>query len=104
MDGESRRRGSVLLKGVRGFFPEIFEKSIDKHKIDAILNAPSVRNGIREGAVLEMGETRTGGFHGRIRHNHPDTESEEFAGSFYVFEAWKGTAAGYCALCIGGVL
>ena len=41
MDGESRRRGSVLLKGVRGFFPEIFEKSIDKHKIDAILNAPS---------------------------------------------------------------
>ena len=37
MDGESRRRGSVLLKGVRGIFPEIFEKSIDKHKIDAIL-------------------------------------------------------------------
>ena len=78
MDGESRRRGSVLLKGVRGFFSEIFEKSIDKHKIDAILNAPSVRNGIREGAVLEMGETRTGGFHGRIRSNHPDTESDEF--------------------------
>ena len=36
--------------------------------------------------------------------NHPDTESEEFAGSFYVFMAWKGTVAGYCALCIGGVL
>ena len=45
MDGESRRRGSVLLKGVRGIFPEIFEKSIDKHKIDAILNAPSFRSG-----------------------------------------------------------
>ena len=41
-DGRCRkRRGSVLLKGVRGIFPEIFEKSIDKHKIDAILNAPS---------------------------------------------------------------
>ena len=39
------RRGSVLLKGVREFFLEIFEKSIDKHKIDAILNAPSFRSG-----------------------------------------------------------
>ena len=37
MDGESRRRGSVLLKGVREKILEIFEKSIDKHKIDAIL-------------------------------------------------------------------
>ena len=45
-----------------------------------------------------------GGFHGRIRHNHPDTESEEFAGSFYVFKAWKGTVTGHCALCSGGVL
>ena len=52
MDGVEECRGSVLLKGVRGKnFPEIFEKSIDKHKIDAILNAPSDRNGIREGAV-----------------------------------------------------
>ena len=47
MDGESRRRGSVLLKGVRGkIIPEIFEKSIDKHKIDAILNAPSFASGL----------------------------------------------------------
>ena len=30
--------GSVLLKGVRDF-PEFFEKSIDKEKIDAILNS-----------------------------------------------------------------
>jgi len=30
--------GSVLLKGVRDF-PEFFEKSIDKQKIDAILNS-----------------------------------------------------------------
>ena len=58
MDGVEECRGSVLLKGVRGNFLEIFEKSIDKHKIDAILNAPSVRNGICEGAVLEVGVTR----------------------------------------------
>ena len=32
--------GSVLLKGVREKeFPEFFEKSIDKQKIDAILNS-----------------------------------------------------------------
>ena len=50
MDGESRRRGSVLLKGVRGkVFPEIFEKSIDKHEIDAILNAPSFSSGLLRG-------------------------------------------------------
>ena len=30
--------GSVLLKGVREIFSEFFEKSIDKEKIDAILN------------------------------------------------------------------
>ena len=103
MDGVEECRGSVLLKGVRGkIIPEIFEKSIDKHKIDAILNAPSFASGLFGGCLKWAGET--GGFHGRIRHNHPDTESDEFAGSFYVFEAWKGTVAGYCALCIGGVL
>ena len=32
----------VFFSKVSGdFFPEIFEKSIDKHEIDAILNAPS---------------------------------------------------------------
>ena len=31
--------GSVLLKGVRKIFSEFFEKSIDKHKIDAILES-----------------------------------------------------------------
>ena len=102
MDGVEECRGSVLLKGVRGkIIPEIFEKSIDKHKIDAILNAPSDRNGSLEGAVLEVGVTRAGGFHGRIRHNHPDTACEEFAGSFYVFETWKGTVQGNCAHCLG---
>ena len=104
MDGESRRRGSVLLKGVRGFFPEIFEKSIDKHKIDAILNAPSVRNGILWGAVLEVG-----GCGRRIPRKNPALtipiqRAMNFAGSFYVFKAWKGTVTGHCALCFGGVL
>ena len=31
----------VFFSKVSGNFPEIFEKSIDKHKIDAILDAPS---------------------------------------------------------------
>ena len=42
----------VFFSKVSGdFFLEIFEKSIDKHKIDAILNAPSDRSGFHEGAV-----------------------------------------------------
>ena len=100
MDGESRRRGSVLLKGVREFFLEIFEKSIDKHKIDAILECAVLRKQPFAGC-LTVGETRAGGFHGRIRLIHPDTECEDFAGSFYVFMAWKGTVQGYCALYLG---
>ena len=36
----------VFFSKVSGFFPEIFEKSIDKHKIDAILNAPSFSSGL----------------------------------------------------------
>ena len=103
MDGESRRRGSVLLKGVRGFFPEIFEKSIDKHKIDAILNAPSFASGPFTGC-LTVGVTRAGGFHGRIRSNHPDTESDEFRRELLCLLAWKGTVSGHYALCSGGVL
>ena len=77
MDGESRRRGSVLLKGVRGIFPEIFEKSIDKHKIDAILNAPFrfgrsyERLFWRCGRRLEDSTEESGA-------DHPDTESDEF--------------------------
>ena len=38
----------VFFSKVSGnFFLEIFEKSIDKHKIDAILNAPSFASGPR---------------------------------------------------------
>ena len=56
MDGVEECRGSVLLKGVRGKnFPEIFEKSIDKHKIDAILNAPSFANGLFWGCLAVGG-------------------------------------------------
>ena len=43
--------GSVLLKGVRNF-PEFFEKSIDKHKIDAILNSTVRFLGQPFGAVI----------------------------------------------------
>ena len=63
----------VFFSKVSGeFFLEIFEKSIDKHKIDAILNAPSFRSGPLWGAVLTGGH-QAGGFHGRIRFYHPDT-------------------------------
>ena len=36
----------MFFSKVSGNFPEIFEKSIDKHKIDAILDAPSSRSGL----------------------------------------------------------
>ena len=101
MDGESRRRGSVLLKGVREFFLEIFEKSIDKHKIDAILNAPSFSSGLLRGC-LTVGEASW-----RIPRKNPAftipiQRAVKIAGSFYVFKAWKGTVQGFCALCLWG--
>ena len=76
MDGVWKYRGSVLLKGVRGNFLEIFEKSIDKHKIDAILECAVLRKQPFAGC-LTVGETRAGGFHGRIRYNHPDTRKSD---------------------------
>ena len=33
--------------------------------------------------------------------DHPDTESEEFAGSFYVFEAWKERCKGIARCELG---
>ena len=74
-----------------GIFPEIFEKSIDKHKIDAILNAPSVRNGILWGAVLEVG-----GCGRRIPRKNPVLPSrykdsdEEWPGGFLRSGAGSG--------------
>ena len=63
----------VFFSKVSGdFFLEIFEKSIDKHKIDAILNAPSFFKRSFTG-LFDSGRKRAGGFHGRIRHDHPDT-------------------------------
>ena len=99
MDGESRRRGSVLLKGVRDFFLEIFEKSIDKHKIDAILNAPSFASGLMR-AVWQWAEA-AGGFHGRIRPNHPDTESGRIRRELSCLYGMGGTVQGIYALCLG---
>ena len=103
MDGESRRRGSVLLKGVRGIFPEIFEKSIDKHKIDAIVNAPSFSSGLFWGC-LTVGGRRPEDSTEESGITIPIQRAMNFAGSFYVFKAWKGTVTGHCALCSGGVL
>ena len=34
----------------------------------------------------------------------PIQRAENFAGSFYVLMAWKGTVQGVCALGLGGVL
>ena len=60
--------GSVLLKGVRKKeFPEFFEKSIDKQKIDAILNSAvrfwsgpdgAVTGAERAGGPLQMRRSR----------------------------------------------
>ena len=67
----------VFFSKVSGnFFLEIFEKSIDKHKIDAILNAPSFSSGPIWGC-LTMGEASW-----RIpRKNpavyHPDTRKSD---------------------------
>ena len=65
----SERRGSVLLKGVREKILEIFEKSIDKHKIDAIL----IRRPDSSGSLFGRcrGRTKAGGFRRRIRRTIP---------------------------------
>ena len=48
----------VFFSKVSGNFPEIFEKSIDKHKIDAILDAPSSEaalfTGLLDGRVIRL--------------------------------------------------
>ena len=50
MDGRCEESvEEVFFSKVSGCCPEIFEKSIDKHKIDAILNAPSNRNDLLRG-------------------------------------------------------
>ena len=93
----------VFFSKVSGnFFLEIFEKSIDKHKIDAILNAPSFRSGPFWGAVLTGGH-QAGGFHGRIRFYHPDTRIPMKNGRevFCTQVREAGTAEGRCVLCRG---
>ena len=80
-DGVVEERGSVLLKGVRET-PEIFEKSIDKEKIDAILNST-----VRFGRLLIWGWSE-GGLRGIRREagmsNHPDTRKKAGVGFAYV--------------------
>ena len=57
----------VFFSKVSGnLFSEIFEKSIDKHKIDAILNAPFRFGRSCERLIWRYGRS-AGGFHGRIR-------------------------------------
>ena len=51
--------------------PEIFEKSIDKHKIDAILDAPSRRAGLF--GLLYGRSVKAGGFGKEESGSHPDT-------------------------------
>ena len=101
MDGERASR-KCSSQRCPGFFPEIFEKSIDKHKIDAILNAPSFANGLFWGCLAVGGRipedsTEESGL------SIPIQRAIENAGSFYVFETWKGTVKGI-TLCFGGVL
>ena len=59
---------------------------------------------VLRGAVLDVGVQSR-----RIPRKNPALtipiqRAMKFAGSFYVFEAWKGTVQGFCALCSGGVL
>jgi len=83
-------------------FPEIFEKSIDKHEIDAILDAPFRFGGLFWGR--SDGRTKAGGFRGRIRRSHPDTRIPmRVAGSVHAFLSVEGTAGGHCAPCEAGV-
>ena len=60
----------MFFSKVSGNFPEIFEKSIDKHEIDAILNRRPVET-VPYGAV--DGRAKSEDSAGRIRPNHPDT-------------------------------
>ena len=71
MDGVLRSVEEVFFSKVSGNFPEIFEKSIDKHKIDAILDAPSSRSGLFLGSA--GGRVQAGGFSLEESGGHPDT-------------------------------
>ena len=84
-------------------FPEIFEKSIDKHKIDAILNAPSFADGpdgLSGGRMYEPEDsTEESGC------NHPDTRiPARMAGSFYALMCMEGNGRRSLRPWFGGVL
>ena len=70
---------------------EIFEKSIDKHKIDAILNAPSVRNGILGVLFWKWARREPEDSTEESGCNHPDTRiSTRMAWSFHALMCMEG--------------
>ena len=94
----------VFFSKVSGKFPEIFEKSIDKHKIDAILDAPSSRSGpFFTGAAggrcdkPEDSEEESG--------SHPDTRIPmKIAVASVCFAHMEGAVQGHCASEVKGVV
>ena len=93
----------VFFSKVSGnFFLEIFEKSIDKHKIDAILNAPSFFKRPFWGCLTVGGSepedsTEESGMTIPIQGN-----PMRLAGSFHALMCMEGNGARtLCALCRG---
>ena len=86
----------VFFSKVSRNFLEIFEKSIDKHKIDAILVCAVQSERFPEGfGSGKWARRESGGFHGRIRLIHPDTESEyNSPGAFMYLCTWKERCKG----------
>ena len=85
------------------FFSEIFEKSIDKHKIDAILVCA-----VQSERPCERLFCRWADASRRIPRKNPAAipiqSAREFAGSFHVFTGRKGNGARVLCAVDGGVL
>ena len=90
MDGVGSVEEVFFSKVSGKIISEIFEKSIDKHKIDAILNAPSFRSGPLRGCFDGRASGR------RIPRKNPVLPSrykdsdEEWPGSFLRSGAGSG--------------
>ena len=95
--------GSVLLKGVREKeFPEFFEKSIDKQKIDAILNS-AVRfwSDVMRRRDWGRASPAVRCFGGEAG-DHPDTTTDEkSSGNVCALRRVRETATGHCSLVLG---
>ena len=93
----------VFFSKVSGeFFLEIFEKSIDKHEIDAILNRRPDSSG-----SLFLGDAAQGG---RMPEDSEEESGEpsrykdsdeEWPGASMCLCAWNGTVEGHCVLYRG---